>query len=205
METKLSITRFVKPVYGQYAVDCVICGIRSVTGHTQGIFSDNFTMFSSLNPGNGLCEYCYAFFKNQAFRKRSWVATGDSVIFLSAKESRKYIIEPPPPPFFIYVTSTGKRMGWLRAMDCVNMNRRSFFVSTDFAGTVQMDIETVKEIDRKITILRNINISKRVLKTGNFSLSDVRRIISEGGYEMYDYVRRHIKNQIWEVMLYVNE
>lgn len=183
---------------------CCVCGQKTNEGH-KPCFSDNFTGYSYLTHGDCMCPYCYMFFKDQSFRKKSWVATSEGVKFLKRLECKDVILNPPEPPFFLYITQTGQRQGWLSAMKLINYNKEKFYISTDWVGHFLVNMLEVNYIDSLLRILRKEKVSKTALLLGDYNLKLYRKAMEEGWDRLLGEAKNQIKNPLWEVMVYVTE
>lgn len=193
-----------QPIEGKHKGLCCICGCETDKGHKPS-FSDNFTGYSFLTHGNCMCPYCYSFFKDQNFRRKSWLATIEKVRFLQRLECREVILNPPSPPFFIYITQTGQRQGWLSAMRFINHNQKRFYISTDWVGHFLADRDEAQKMHMMISELRAKGINKTALRTGEYTMKQVRTAIENGWHEILLNAKKQVKNPLWEVMLYVAE
>jgi len=180
----------------------VLCGRYTKSGHTIQ-FSEKFTSYNLLNEGNCICEHCYTLLKNQEFRRRSFVLSREGVRFLSRAECREVLLSPPSPPFFIYITQSGQRQGWLSAMQCVSYSRERFWVSTDFVGYFLANLQELKRMDGLILELRKAGVSKNSLRSGILSAVEYRKLFEKNLTHLWDNAREYVKTPSWEVMCYV--
>lgn len=199
MLTRLCITN---PPHGTKKGQCCVCGAITDKGF-RAEFSNNFTGYSYLTHGDCLCPHCYAFFKDQNFRRKSWIATSHTVSFLTRTECRDVILNPPEPPFYLYITQTGQRQGWLSALKHISYSRDNFFIVTDWVGFFIANRDTAEQMDRLITALREKKVSKTALKTGEYSMHQYRLAIQEGYSLLIEQAKRYVKDPLWEVMVYV--
>jgi CRISPR type IV-associated protein Csf1 len=194
-----------EPILGSVSGNCVLCGRKTEKGHKID-FSDNFTGFSYLQIGDTICEYCFTFIKNQDFRRKSWIATQEKVIFLNKKEILGYILNPPEPPFSIYITSTGQRQGWLDGYrQGINFSNTTFFILTDFVGLVQARKDLALKMNELISFLRDKKITKEQLLSGLYTTGIYMKAVQEGWEEKLSIARKFAKNQLWEVIVYVHD
>uniref|UniRef100_A0A7C5SZ05 Uncharacterized protein n=1 Tax=Thermocrinis ruber TaxID=75906 RepID=A0A7C5SZ05_9AQUI len=182
--------------------ECVLCGRATERGHPVE-FSENFTSYNLLREGNCICEYCYTLVKNQEFRRRSFVLSREGVRFLSREECREVLLSPPDPPFFIYITQSGQRQGWLSAMHCVSYSKERFWVSTDFVGHFLASLRELKRMDELISVLRKAGVSKSSLRSGELSMAEYRKLFEKNLSHLWNEVREYVKTPEWEVMCYV--
>jgi len=132
--SSIVLSDWFNPVYGGKEGKCVVCGRFSKKGHPID-FSPNFTMYSVLEGGNIICEYCRSMLDNQDLRRHSWIAyivDGEKILEkLDRKRVLEYLCDPPNPPFVIYVTRTGKKQGYLMLVNRVNMSRNFYNIVWD--------------------------------------------------------------------------
>ena len=127
--TALRASEFLVPIKGNIEGTCVICGYYTKYGHKVKL-SDNFTMWSLLQEGNCICEYCYELLKNQDYRRKSWIATTNGVKFIKRHDVLPFMLKPEVP-FAMYITRTGKKQGFLHIVNRVNYSREHYFVAFD--------------------------------------------------------------------------
>jgi len=184
--------------------ECIICG-KQVSNGFLFPFSDNFVGFSALKYGNVLCPKCYAFVRNQNFRKRSFVATKGKVEFLKRDEMKKKILFPPEPPFFMYLTHSHQKQGWIFDLQKVSFSREDYFLSTDFFdGAITVNRLKALAYNGLIEFLREKGISKTEIRTGNFSSKTYIKARKEGFMEKIISAKHKAGMPLWEVLVYVN-
>ena len=198
------ISLLLPPTYGELEGACVLCGRHTKSGHTIE-FSENFTSYNLLNEGNRICEYCYTLARNQEFRRKSFVLSKEGVRFLSRAECRKVLLSPPTPPFFIYITQTGQRQGWLSAIQCVSYSRERFWISTDFVGHFLANLQELKRMDGLISELRKAGVSKNSLRSGLPSTVEYRKLLEKNMTHLLHEIQEYVKTPSWEVLCYVAE
>ncbi len=193
-----------QPVRGNLEGICVVCGVETKEGH-KNTFSEKFTAYSFLTHGNCMCPHCFTFFKDQSFRKKSWITTEKEVKFLKRLECEQYIFNPPSPPFAFYITQSGQRQGWLSGMRFVNYSNNQFYILTDFVGCILVQRKEVEEMHKLIRLLREKGISKTQLRSGEFNMHIYKKAIEGNYHNAIESIKNHIKKPLWEVMLYVAE
>lgn len=191
------------PATGTIEGTCCVCGKETKQGF-KNPFSDNFAGYSYLTHGNCTCPHCCGFFKNQDFRKRSWVATNNSVTFLKRAEILKAVLDPPAPPFAIYITQGGKRQGWLSGLKLVNYGRENFYIFTDFVDTVYTSRLQAQSMSDMISELRKNKVGKTQLITGEYAMHVYKKAIEGGWHHLIEQARTHTKKPLWEVMVYLD-
>ena len=157
-----------------------------------------------------MCEFCYTFFKEPNYRKRSWIvsATGIEFYCSETKKTREdflYRILNPPEylPFYFYLSKNKKRQGWLDSICSVNFSRENFTIATDFTALCRVNIEKAKETHKLISFLREKKISKTILQTGNINMHSYKKAMEEGWCKKLEAIKKYVGMPIWEVMAYV--
>jgi len=196
------ISHLLPPTHGKLSGECVLCGRSTESGHPVE-FSENFTSYNLLREGSCICGHCYTLVKNQEFRRKSFVLSKEGVRFLSRAECREVLLSPPDPPFFIYITQSGQRQGWLSAMQCVSYSKEKFWVSTDFVGHFLTNLRELKKMDELIWDLRKAGVSKNSLRSGTLSAVEYRKLFEKNLTHLWGEVREYVKTPSWEVMCYV--
>ena len=182
---------------------CVWCG-REVDKVFDIKVSDNFMGWSYFSFGDCMCRYCYAFFSKQSFRKKSWVATKSGVKFIKRDEIMELLLQPPKPPWFLYITKTGQKQGWLHCIHRVNFSSFSFTVAFEpFDFPVQTNISEVHSLHGLLSFLREKKVTKTELLTGAFKMKTYERAIKEGYEEELKRAKKYAGKGIWEVMCHV--
>lgn len=192
------------PISGNIEGECCVCGVNTNEGHKKP-FSNNFVGFSFLTLGDCVCPWCYAFFKEQSFRRKSWIATAETVVYLKRVDCLQYILTPPEPPFFIYITQSGQRQGWIDALRIVNYNRDNFYISTDWTGCFCASKDKIRVYYEIISILRSLKISKTAIRTGEYTMFQYKQILQQKYEKLLQEARKYVGEPLWEVMCYVIE
>jgi len=200
------VTKLIKnPKKGNIKGRCVVCGVLTDNGLKISV-SDNFSGWGYFYAGECFCPHCAAFFSDQTFRKRSWIATKSEFMFMKKGEILPYLLFPPEPPFFIYITKGGQRQGWLSALKYLNFSREHFFVSVDWLDIpVWMNLDEVRKFDDVIKLLRQNKVSKTAITTGDFGMYLTEKAIREKWYWAIKFAKEQIKNPVWEVIAYVEQ
>ena len=182
---------------------CVWCG-REVDEVFDIKVSDNFTGWSLFSHGNCMCKYCFAFFSEQSFRKRSWLATASGVSFLKKDEIESILLRPPKPPWFLYITKTGQKQGWLHCIHKVNFSSVSFVIGFEpFDFPIQTNVFEVRKLHGLLSFLREKKITKTELLTGEFKMKTYERAINGEYEEKLKEAKKQRKREIWELLCYV--
>lgn len=85
---------------------CVICGldgpVKPLSG-TNGVFSDAFTTYDTLSPGDGVCWRCEYLSNQMDYRRYHWVATESEGIRVVKErpELLDVLLDPPDDPWLV--------------------------------------------------------------------------------------------------------
>ena len=191
------------PVNGDGIGTCIICGADTQHGHASPL-SSSFTASSKLFGGNCACPHCNGFMKEPHYRKKSWLATQDGVVWLKPKECLRYILDPPEPPFVIYITKAGKSQGWLSNIHGVSYSKERFILHTEWMGHFWAEATSAHSMNSLIIELRDHKITKAELR-GMEKMHTYKRAIEEGWDNLLDVVKQYQRQPLWEVMVHVAE
>lgn len=192
------------PEKGDIKGMCTVCGKDTIEGK-ENPFSGTFTGYSYLTHGNCTCPHCYAFFKNPNFRKKSWIATNQGTNFIKKNECKNFILSPPKPPFFLYITKSHKRQGWLSALKYISYSKDKFYISTDWIGHFLADKNKANIMIKLIEELRRNKIMKKSLTSGVYTMKETRLSIENNYHDLIKKSKEYTKQQLWEVLVYVAE
>lgn len=206
----LAKARGEQPERGTIAGECMVCGQHTDCGFRgKETVSDNFSGWNRFFAGDCVCPECRYLFRDQTFRKKSWVAStvGGFRTFSGAedREARlQAILEPPEPPFFIYVARAGQRQSWLCCLHRIATSRDCFFIAhEDYDVPVLVDRKTATEYANLVRRAVELKITKTELKSGQFNLGTWKRAL-KGQYEdLLRAIAGYKGNILWEVMVHV--
>ncbi|RLJ04212.1 MAG: hypothetical protein DRP08_02250 [Candidatus Aenigmatarchaeota archaeon] len=194
-----------RPLKGSIKGTCVWCGLETKEGHKIKV-SDNFTGWSYFGHGNCMCPYCYSFFCNQNFRRRSWFATEKETRFIKRNEVLGILLEPPQLPWFLYIVKNGQKQGWLSCIHKVNFTHDVFYIAYEpFEQPVMTTRRQVEQLSFLIERLRALKISKAEIQKGEFKMKTWERAI-KGNYDgLLRVALKEMKTPIWEVLCHVSK
>lgn len=136
---------------GQYG-RCVICGGRkfSIVGPVNEWVSGNFTAWSRLYDGEGVCRACAYALKEPAYRKYSYLATPDELIILQHTNTVPVLMSLPDdkPYIFILTTSYKKHLWPLAAVNYGNAVACLQFDEMHIYWNAEVCNEYVKKVEK---------------------------------------------------------
>lgn len=144
---------------------CQVCGGTGypIVAPVEKLVSDNWTGWSALHPGDGVCQACATLLKDQRFRHKNYIASPEGVKFLQRGEFWEALQDPPEPPFVAVATTSNKKQLWIRAP--INWSRDKFIIQFELAQVVIGP--GAQEIARVVARLRNAGISAHGVLTGS--------------------------------------
>jgi len=206
IENKNNLTSLINTdLHGDKKGICIICGRKTKNGFNV-CFSNSFVSWNYLYAGNCFCPQCKAFFSEQVYRRKSWVATKDGFVFGKKELILTNLLNPPEPPFFIYYTRGGQRQGWISALKYVNHSKQKYFISCDFNEVpIWTTFEEVHKLYDLVAKLREKKIGKNILISGEYGMFVYKKAMNEGWAVLLDNIKKHVKKPIWEVLVYAAE
>lgn len=180
---------------------CALCGptLSPSFYPLEGVVSDNFVYYNKIR-GAKICQRCLEFWKDDRFRRSSFIATPGEVRFVKPKEVVPFLLSPVYP-FVVYLTKSYKKQGWIDGFRNISTDKSLFFIHTDFVGCVKTEEEEVKNL---LTIVRKMTDSK-IPKTHllDMNMTTYRKILELGLEEEYKIIKEYKNSQILEVVIYV--
>lgn len=190
--------------YGDLSGKCVLCGDNTSNGFELD-FSDTFVGYSFFSSGSVLCPFCYAFFKNEDFRKKNFLYTNGEIVFYKKNELMNFLKNPPEPPFYIYLTKSKLKKGWLGKLHYISYSKSRFYLIYDqFEFPVVVDRG---ELDFKMNLLEFLlskNIKKQELETGEFSYDTYKMAIKENFINKLNMAKVLLRDPLWEILIYIS-
>ncbi len=197
----------INPEKGKLTGKCCICKKETKTGFKKK-FSGNFTSGNYISNGNIVCPECNYLIKNSnTYRRTMFLLTEKELIKFKKKEALNIIFNLPKKPFYIYLTETYQKIGWIRLNEAYNHDNEGIINFLCDYDIIQADIETIKYINHFIKKLRDLKIPKKTLKTGELELYHYRKIVNEydNHRELLKELKSYINNPIYELILYLED
>lgn len=199
----------ITPEIGELEGTCCICKKHTTTGFKKK-FSGNFTCADYISNGDVICKECNYLVKNSnEYRRTMFLLTEDELIKFKKKEAKDIVFNLPNQPFYIYLTKTWQKIGWIRMNEVYNQNNQNeinFLIDYDI---VSVNLKTLKEICDFIKKLRDIKIPKTVLENGNLEIHHYRKLNQEFGRNpariFINFIKDNIGNPIWDLALYLED
>ena len=199
----------ITPDLGELEGDCCICQKHTTTGFKKK-FSGTFTCADYISHGEVICPECQYLVKNSnEYRRTMFLLTEDELIKFKKKEAKEIVLNLPNKPFYIYLTKTWQKIGWIRMNEVYNENNKgeiNFLIDYDI---VRVNLDTLTETMKFIKRLRDLKIPKTVLETGQLEMHHYRKLTAEFGNIaariILNNVKKNANNPIWDLALYLED
>ncbi len=106
---------------------CVFCG--SGNAEVAVAFPSTFTAYQFLQAGDKACPRCAEMLTDPKYRRNSWIIRDGK--FEVITNVADFLLNLPDPPFFLYLTKTRRKHGWIRAVQNPVLNKHRFFLVVD--------------------------------------------------------------------------
>ena len=199
----------ITPEQGELEGTCCICQKHTTTGFKKK-FSGTFTCADYISHGEVICPECQYLVKNSnEYRRTMFLLTEDELIKFKKKEAKEIVLNLPNKPFYIYLTKTWQKIGWIRMNEVYNENNKgeiNFLIDYDI---VRVNLDTLTETMKYIKRLRDLKIPKTVLETGQLEMHHYRKLTAEFGNiaarKILNIVKKNANNPIWDLALYLED
>lgn len=194
---------------GDLQGQCCICKKHTNQGFKKK-FGANFTASEYVSNGNVICPECNHLVENSnTYRRTMFLLTEHEFLTFKKNEAENIIFNLPNEPFFIYLTRTWQKIGWIRMNDAFNLNNKGiihFVMDYDIISTTLNQLKITMDF---IHNLRQLKIPKSVLETGNIELHHYRILKDSFGNDearkIIEAVNKNVKNPVYELALYLEK
>ena len=199
----------ITPEQGDLEGNCCICKKHTENGFKKK-FSGNFTCADYISNGDVICPKCYYLVKNSnEYRRTMFLLTEKELIKFKKKEAKDMVKNLPNEPFYIYLTKTWQKIGWIRMNEVYNTDNQSeinFLIDYDIVRTNTADLYDMMDFIKQ---LRDLKIPKAVLETGNLEMHHYRKLTAKFGNQaarkILDNVKKNANNPVWDLALYLED
>lgn len=199
----------ITPETGELEGECCICK-KHINNGFKKKFGTNFTCADYVSSGEVICPECHYLVKNSnEYRRTMFLLTEDELIKFKKKEAKEIVCNLPDKPFYLYLTKTWQKIGWIRMNEVYNKDNHSeiaFLIDYDIVHT---DLNILKRTMEFIKKLRDLKIPKAVLETGNLEMHHYRKINDEFGKqisrEYIKHIKENVNNPTWDLALYLED
>lgn len=200
----------ITPLPGELEGDCCICGKHTIKGNKKK-FGANFTCGDMVSGGDVICEYCQVLVKNSnTYRRTMFLVTPTMFKKFKKDEAKNIILNLPKEPFYLYLTKTWQKIGWIKLGNYLNDLNKSdkLTILVDY-DVIHTSLDELKKYWSIIEPLREQKIPKIVFETGIRELYEYKKLISVFGKtktEEYSRILKEMKNNPnWLLAVYLNE
>ena len=199
----------ITPEQGDLEGDCCICKKHTENGFKKK-FSGNLTCADYISNGDVICPKCYYLVKNSnEYRRTMFLLTEKELIKFKKKEAKDMVKNLPNEPFYIYLTKTWQKIGWIRMNEVYNKDNQSeinFLIDYDIVRTNTADLYDMMDFIKQ---LRDLKIPKAVLETGNLEMHHYRKLTAEFGNQaarkILNKVKMNANGSVWDLALYLED
>lgn len=199
----------ITPDLGELEGTCCICKKHTENGFKKK-FGSNFTCANYISNGDVICPKCYYLVKNSnEYRRTMFLLTEDELIKFKKKEAKDMVKNLPNEPFYIYLTKTWQKIGWIRMNEVYNTDNKSeinFLIDYDIVRTNTADLYDMMDFIKQ---LRDLKIPKAVLETGNLEMHHYRKLTAkfsnQAARRILNKVKMNANNPIWDLALYLED
>ena len=202
-------TRNVTTVDGDLKGTCCICGESTNAGHPKK-FGGNFTSADMVSTGDVICPSCKHLVDNSnSYRRTMFLLTEDTFKPFKKQEAKDIIFNLPNKPFYLYLTKTWQKIGWIKMNTVYNTgNTGDINVLIDY-DKVTFRLSNLKEVCSFIKTLRDLKISKTDLETGVFEMYNFNKLREaynvREARRIVNKVKEYAGNPIWDLALYLEK
>jgi len=193
---------------GELTGTCCICGKNTEQGHIKK-FSANFTSAEFVSNGDVICEYCKHLVDNSnEYRRTMFLLTEKEYKPFKKDEAKDIILNLPNEPFYLYLTKTWQKIGWVNIFKAYNTSNKEFKVLIDY-DLVYANIAYLNIYFKLIEELRELKIPKTVLESGNLEPHHYRKIVELKGKVNARMIQNELKINVnvplWDLAVYLND
>lgn len=205
--TMLCNTLNITPEKGELTGKCCICKKNTTTGFKKK-FSGNFTCGNYISNGDVICPECYYIVKNSnTYRRTMFLLTDNELIKFKKKDALNILFNLPNEPFYIYLTKTYQKIGWIilnEAYNHDNVGIINFLVDYDI---IQSDLKTIKYFHEFLRKFRDLKIPKSVLENGELEIHHYKKLINEYNNARYllKELKEYVNNPVYDLILYLED
>lgn len=202
-------TRQITPETGELSGTCCICGEHTTNGYPKK-FKANFSTADYVSSGEVICSNCHYLVENSdEYRRTMFLLTKNEYKPFKKDEAKNIIFNLKDEPFYLYLTKTWQKIGWIRMNQVFNTGiKNDIKIMLDYQ-LITCDLKDLKNLCNYIKNLRDLKLSKKTLESGFFELYEYRKLVNNyGSYEAKNIVENInvLKwNPVYELALYIEK
>ena len=176
---------------------CITCK-SSVDSVQPPPFSDNFSSWSVLSDGDGICTVCNDLIKDKRARMSMWLMENDGkkITFFKRDRISEFLEAEKTTPFILYLTETYKTQGFLNILPRKNYSNEKFIIGFD-RDVIPIDMKHYDLMRDTIRMARE----KRFTKNELLTMPHTNRWEDR---ELCETIMRLKQIPMWRVMVYAD-
>ena len=194
---------------GDLEGDCCMCGKHTKQGFKKK-FSGNFTSADMISNGEVLCPYCKVVSsQSNNLRRTMFILTEDEFIIFKKQEAKEQVFNLPDKPFYIYLTKTWQKIGWIMMNQVPNNSNGDIITFLVDYDIIRCTLEELRGYCDFIQKFRDLKIPKIALETGNLEMHHYKKLVAEYGRpearKMTTELGNHAGEPAFDLALYLEE
>jgi len=194
---------------GEVGGTCCLCGNHTETGNPIS-FKQNFTSADYISTGDCICEYCqYLIDNSDNLRRSMYILTNNEFKKFKKKDIPNILFNLPNEPFYVYLTETYQKVGWVRMNQVYNPGDAEVVqVLLDY-DIIEFTVPDLRKKYDVVNKLRELKITKDNIKRGDFEMYQYQRIIDAYGIDearqLHEYCQKNKTNPVWDLACYIGK
>jgi hypothetical protein len=202
-------TRQITPEKGELTGTCCICGEQTTKGYHKK-FKANMTCADYVSNGDIICPTCYYLMQNSdEYRRTMYLLTNNEYKPFKKAEAKNIIFNLKDEPFYLYLTKTWQKIGWIRMNQAYNTGLKNDIKIVIDYQIITCNLTDLKTLCQQIQKLREIKLSKKTLESGFFEIYEYKKLIKEFGKKEAENIIKNINalkwNPTYELALYIEK
>jgi len=199
-----------QPIPGNLDGTCCMCGQHTTQGNPKK-FGANFTCTDYLETGDVICPYCQHLVKNSnSYRRTMFLLTEHEFRKFKKADLKDIIFNlPRDEEFYLYLTQTWQKLGYIRMNKARNTDSTSFVTVVMDYDIITYTPETLRMYYKLVTDLRALKIGKEVISNATFEMHHIRRMNEafnkEHTRQIIKTVEQYKGNPVWELAIYISD
>ena len=199
----------ITPESGEIEGDCCICQKHIINGFKKK-FGANFTSSEFVSHGDVICPECNYLVKNSnEYRRSMFLLTEDELIKFKKKEAKDIVQGLPDKPFYIYLTKTWQKIGWIRMNDAFNYSNKNVIHFVMDYDIIDASLVELNQFIDFVHDLRVLKIPKKNIEYDNLEMHHYRKLNDEYGSKesrwIINQLKKYVNNPVFNLALYLEE
>lgn len=191
-----------EPSPGKEQGTCCICHQQTRQGHKKRL-GTTFTTTDQTSRGDVICPYCMTLKKDSnKLRRTMWILTEDKFHPFKRPELPQILKEPPDKPYYLYLTRTYKKIGWIIMDGLLNQpNQNIIRLACDMETHTlsrELAVQTIEWINE---LREKYRISKTEMKTGDVNPGKLQDMTVREARNLNITLNKLKGNPTWELLI----